>query len=66
MERIFDKNKIGVVWTVEQCYSNTQKQELFNCSWEDRQKKVPSWQLWNCCSQPGGVWWLRVADVGRC
>lgn len=41
MERISDKNNIGVVRSAKECYNNTQKPGACNGRWEDRRQRVP-------------------------
>lgn len=40
MERIYDKNNIGVAQSMKECYNNTEKQEKCGCSGEDKQRGV--------------------------
>lgn len=56
MERIYDKNNIGVAWTMKECYNNTQKQAKCDSSGEDKQKRVDHYPV---CSSGSAAFSLQ-------
>lgn len=63
MERIYDKNNIGVAWSMKECYNNTKKQVKCGCSGEDKQRRVDHDPM--CCSGSAGFTLQERTGLGN-